>query len=548
MPRAAYLLVPIGITFGIWSEWVVFGPGQPRIWLPDLLTGMTILGSGLVAWARRPMSRVGPLLVVTALCWFAGNLAKPLVAASWPTPLLAAVLAEALLASHRAPFAHALLGYPGGRLTKPVERIAAWIVYGSVFVGSVLQFGALALVVATLVAGAAFATYRQAVGQRRRAKSVAFRGAIAVAVALATGVGLRSALGAGPGAGPALLLYELALGGSCVLLAAGLARRESQVATVADIVVELGEVRSGTLGDALAEVLGDPSLEVGYRLGMGDAYVDASGQLLDLPEPSERRAVTRIQREGQDVAVLVHDPSVLDDPALVDAVASAARLASRHAELQAEIRGQLGELRASRRRLVGAGDAERRRLAQRLSDGALRRLDALGAELGSTGRSVDPALESGQRVAHSQRQIAKAVAELDDLVRGLHPSALREGGLAPAIHGLTEHSPIPIYLSIPAVRFPLEIEAGVYFVCAEGLANAFKHAMASRIRVTVRHADGAVTVELSDDGVGGADLGRGSGLLGLADRIEALGGWLTIESPAGGGTRLVVILPLAGGS
>ena len=337
MPRGAYLLLPIGIAFGIWSEWVAYGPGQPRVWLPDLLAGMTILGAGMVAWARRPASRVGPLLALTAMCWFAGNLAKPLLTAAWPTALVAPALAEALLASHRAPFAHALMGFPTGRLATPVERVGVWVAYASVVL-SIWSFGSGALIIAAVAASATFVAYRQTSGRRRRAKLLALQVAAAMAVAVAGGLALRYVLGAEP----ALLLYELAVGGSAVLLAAGLARPETEEAKVADIVVELGEVRSGTLRDALAGILGDPSLEIAYRVATADAYVDASGRPVDLPEPSQGRAITRIERDGEVVAVLVHDPSVLDDPALVDAVASATRLASRNAELQAEIQGPGG--------------------------------------------------------------------------------------------------------------------------------------------------------------------------------------------------------------
>ncbi len=288
MPRGAYLLLPIGIAFGIWSEWVAYGPGQPRVWLPDLLAGMTILGAGTVAWAGRPSSSVGLLLVLTASCWFAGNLAKPLLTAGWPTAAVAPVLAEALLASHRAPLAHSLLGFPSGRLTTPAERVGVSVAYASVVL-SIWSFGSGALIVAAVAVSATFVAFRRSTGRRRRAKLLALQVASALAVAVAAGLALRSVLGVEP----ALLFYELAVSGSAVLLAAGLARPETEEAKVADIVVELGEVRSGTLRDALAGILGDPSLAILYRVATADAYVDASGRPVDLPEPSQRRAITR---------------------------------------------------------------------------------------------------------------------------------------------------------------------------------------------------------------------------------------------------------------
>jgi len=340
---------------------------------------MTILGAGTVAWARRPASRVGPLLALTALCWFAGNLARPVLTAAWPTATIAPALAEALWASHRAPLAHALIGFPSGRLTTRVETVGVWVAYASV-IASIWSPGYGGLIFAAVAACVTFVAYRQAGGRRRRAKLAAVQITAAMAVAISAGFAARSVFGAEP----ALLLYELAISGSAVLLAAALVRPETEGSTVADIVVELGEVRSGTLRDALADILGDPSLEIAYRVAAGDAYVDASGRPVDLPEPSHGRAITPIERDGGVVAVLVHDPSVLDDPALIDAVAATTRLAARNAELQVEIRGQVAELRASRRRLVGAGDAERRRHALRLSQGDPTRpgmLGALGAEV-----------------------------------------------------------------------------------------------------------------------------------------------------------------------
>ena len=481
---------------------------------------------------------------MSGVCWFAGNLAVPLARATGLSSPSLAALAAILVASHRAPFAHAILGYPGGRLAAAVERSMVVITYASVVAAPVLPSEAAALGVAVLVAGSAFVSYRGTRGRERRAKLRAARVATGLAIAVAAGLALRHVLGAGPGAEAAFVLYELALGGSAVLLAAGLARTDTDEVAVADMVVELGEVPSGTLRDALADVLGDPGLEVGYRGGTRDGFLDAAGRPFEIPGPSLHREVTRIVRDGEVVAVLVHDPAVLDDPALVDAVASAARLASRNVELQAEVRGRLAELRASRRRLLDAGEAEGRRLSQRLNDGALRRLESLGDDLGTAMAGLDPSLESGQRMARAKVQVALAVDELQSLSGGLSPRELQAGGLAPALRALAEHSQVPIELDVPDVRLGSEIEAAVYFLCAEGLANMTKHAGASRVRVAVHIGERAVTVELRDDGIGGADATRGTGLRGLSDRIEALGGRLTIESPPTGGTRLTGELPI----
>ena len=251
-----------------------------------------------------------------------------------------------------------------------------------------------------------------------------------------------------------------------------------------------------------------------------------------------------VASDGQAVAVLGHDPAVLDDPGLVEAVAAAARLAASNAHLQAEVRAQVSELQESRRRLVRAGDEERRRLEQRLHEGAERRLVALGHVLervsGNTSRSRTAEIE------RARGQLARTLADLHDLAGGLHPRALTEQGLAAALASLARRSPVPVELAVPAERLPAEVEAAAYFICSEALANVAKYASASRVVVRVTADDRAALVEIVDDGVGGADPAQGSGLRGLADRVEALDGTFRLESPPGAGTRLSAELPPQG--
>lgn len=548
MPRAAYLAIPLGIAFGAWSELVGPGVGQPRTWVPDLLVGSTILVAGSVAWARGPQSRVGWLLVLCAVCWFVGNLAVVVGSAAAAPPLVGAVVGNAMVASHRALFAHALLSHPTGRLSSLAERIATLVAYASVLGAWIWPFGSVMAVIGLLIPAAAYLSFRRQIGPQRRAKLLAFRLAVIVAAAWLAGPLLRIVLGPAIGAEAANLVYGVAIATSSVVLASGILRPGSDDSSVADLVVELSEMRSGTLRDALAGVLGDPNLEVGYRVANGDSYLDASGRPVTIPDPSLGRTVTRIAREDDEVAVLIHDPAVLDKAAVVDAIAVAAGLAARNAELQAEVRGQINELRASRRRLVGAADAERERLAQRLSGGAMRRIEGLAGSLGSEleqhRSDNDRSSEARRRVLRAREQATDTVADLRRLAAGLHPLDLAEGGLASALHRLTEHSFVPIELAVSQTRLPVDIEAGIYFLCVEGIANATKHAGATRIKVSVQPGASTVLVAVSDDGIGGADPLGGTGLRGLADRIEALGGRLVIESPPTGGTRLAAALPL----
>jgi signal transduction histidine kinase len=204
-------------------------------------------------------------------------------------------------------------------------------------------------------------------------------------------------------------------------------------------------------------------------------------------------------------------------------------------------------LRASRRRILEAGDEERERLERRLHDGAERRLARIAETLrqaGGQGNGMSPAtLEKVDR-AHSQ--LEGTLEELRELARGLNPRALAQLGLEPALASLAERSPVPVEITVRAGGLPPGVEAAVYFVCSEGLANVAKYAVATRVVISVQIHGNALLVEIIDDGVGGADLSHGTGLRGLADRVEALGGEFRVDSTSGRGTRLICEIPVDG--
>jgi len=330
-------------------------------------------------------------------------------------------------------------------------------------------------------------------------------------------------------------------------LLVGLIRAPWERAAVTDLVVELGEARSGTLRDALARALGDPTLEVGYWVPGRNGYVDASGRDLTIPAPGAERRVTRIDRDGQRVAALVHDPSVLEDPGLVEAVAASTRLAASNARLQAAVRAQVAEVVASRRRLLRAGDEERRRLEERLHEGAERRLNDLLRILERAQAESNRDAEAAGRLDRARAQLEQTLGEIHQLAGGLHPRELSDGGLSAALASLAERSHVPVDVEVAAGRLPDDVEAALYFVCSEALANVAKYAAASTVSITVTADDGLLQLAIEDDGVGGADPARGTGLRGLADRIEALGGTFGVDSPVGHGTRVAADLPLDGG-
>ena len=209
------------------------------------------------------------------------------------------------------------------------------------------------------------------------------------------------------------------------------------------------------------------------------------------------------------------------------------------------MRAQLAALRESRRRILDAGDAERQRLELRLREGAEERLEGLAKQLRRARLSArsDAARE---RIERTEAQLARTLEELRRLAHGLHPRVLTEAGLAGALASLSAQAPVHVEVVAPAHNMPAEVEAVAYFLCSEALANITKHASASRVSISVTTGDGRVRIEVEDDGLGGADPASGTGLRGLADRVEALGGTFHLESPPGTGTRLAAEIPLGG--
>jgi signal transduction histidine kinase len=531
------LLWPAGAVLGIAAEWVSFGWDDPRHWVPDLVTGWTLIACGLVAWSRRPESRSGALMTAIGFSWFFGNFAASDVASvEW--------LGAHALYLYRGPLIHLLLTYPSGRIRSRLEAAAVAVGYAAAIVTPVWRSEIATIALCGLLVAVSARLYVQAVGPLRRARLWALWAAGGLALGLAGGAAARLAVPAGEADELALLALEATLCAGAGALLAGLLTPSWQRAAVTDLVVELGESRSGTLPNQLGQALGDPTLEVGYWLPNPGVFVDSEGRPFPLPDGASERSVTMIEAEGRSIAALVHDPAVLDDPGLRDAVASAARLAAANARLQAEVRAQVAELRASRRRLVQAGDEERMRLERRLHEGTRKRLEHLAEDLRQTRLSMrsDAARE---RIERTEAQLARTLEELRELAHGLHPRVLTEAGLAGALGSLAEQAPVQVEVVAAAGKLPAEVEAVAYFLCSEALANIAKHAFASRVLVSVTTRDRRVRIEVEDDGLGGADPVRGTGLLGLADRVEALGGTLHVQSPKGAGTRLAAEIPLS---
>ena len=536
MGRLARLLWLAGFAIGIAAESVAFGWVEPRRWVPDLAVGWTFIGLGLVATDRWPDNRTGHLLVLTGFTWFAGNFA------STDIPIVAWLAGQTSFV-YRGALVHLVLAYPTGRLPDHLSRGVALVAYAASLVGFVASSDVVAIGLGVLLLVATARAYARSVGAARRARTLALRASAALALLL-MGSGALSLVG-GTAVGTATSLgYQVALCGLAGGLFVGLLGRTWERAEVTDLVVGMSEGQAGTLRGELSAALGDPSLELGYWAAEQGEYVDADGRGVTLPPPTSERAVTLIGRGDVPVAALVHDPVLLDEPGLFESVASAARLAASNAELQAELQMRVADLAASRQRLLRARDGERERLERRLQDGAEARLDRL-ARLLATGAASGRSETAKDAVANAQRQLERTKDDLGRLASGLHPRTLSERGLGEALRALSNDSPLEVRFVLPAQGLPGAAQTVAYFVVSEALANAAKHAVASRVDVTVTVMDSYALITVEDDGRGGADP-HGSGLRGLADRVATAGGSLQVDSAPNMGTRLAAKIPLDG--
>jgi signal transduction histidine kinase len=302
---------------------------------------------------------------------------------------------------------------------------------------------------------------------------------------------------------------------------------------LAELLRELRGMRGDALQAALGRALGDPDLVLVHAAPDGT-----------LPEPDDRRSVAPVERDGRQFAALVYDALLDDDPELVQAVVAAAAIALENERLQIESQARLAELQASRERIVAAGDAERRRLERNLHDGAQQRLVAVALQLRLIQAHIrgDPSSAEAM-ITSAGDELAQSLGELRELARGIHPAVLDQG-IAPALNSLAARSTVPTAVTCDVrERLPQQVELGMYFVACEALANVAKYAQATAAAVSVARTGRGVAIEIADDGVGGADADGGSGLRGLADRVEALGGHLLVTSPAGAGTVVTADLP-----
>jgi signal transduction histidine kinase len=326
---------------------------------------------------------------------------------------------------------------------------------------------------------------------------------------------------------------------------AGLLRSRLARGGLADLFGRLPAMPPEQLQAALARVLGDPGLVIAFPRMDGRSYIDADGRSVALPAAGGEKSVARVESDGLAVAALVYDRLLDDDPELVEAVGGAVTIALENRRLHAEALDRLAELQSSRERIIAASDAERRRIERNLHDGAQQRLVTLALQLSMLQRQIRDDPEDAEQLAGAaSEELAASLAELRELARGIHPAVLDQG-LSYALEALALRSGVPTTLMDElTARLPQPVEFAAYFVASEALTNVAKHAAATRVCIRVAAAPEMAVIEISDDGIGGASTDLGSGLRGLSDRVEALGGRLTISSTPGAGTTVTARMPL----
>jgi len=684
----AVALAEIGVALAL----ILTSDHESHKWATAALActaGVSFIAAGLVALYRRPENRTGVYLAGVGYLWFLAALTEG--NHDWLFTLGTWLGNLAFI-----PFAALVLAYPTGRLAPRPDKLLVRLTAAFVLIGPPLlllfakqphgcgsECGSSAVVIVeshttevvidtigtAFTVGLVIAVVAVLLRRWRRATPALRRTLLPVYVAgsgtllvlLVSNVLAQISTDAADAVSPLFLVFFAAVPFAFLF---GILRSRLARGSVAALVVSIGQ--GVPLRDAIAEALGDPTLELAFRLDEEQRFVDRDGRTFELPEPGSGRVASIVERDGRPVGALVHDESLCDEPELIESVAAAVALALDNERLEAELRAQYEylntivetarsllvtidtdgvirnvnpatveasgfpsyddvrgrsfwdvfidesertamiarfhaaapdfpaaeyentftnqrgerrviawssapllddhgkvvrivagglditlrkqqeeELRASRSRIVAAGDDARRRLERNLHDGAQQRLVALSLalRLAQAKLTSDPDAADELLVGASE-ELSQALEELRELARGIHPAVLTDRGLRAALEGLATRTPLPVELDLPAERLPAAIEAAAYYVVAESVTNVVKHAQATAVDVRIAAVDGSVVVEVADDGVGAADPQSGSGLRGLSDRLAALDGRLEVESPESGGTRVVAEIPL----
>ena len=582
--RAAALAAALAAAGGVACALSIAAPafhGMPLHPLDELIhagVAAAYIGAGVIALLRRPGNAVGLLMAAVGFLWLVGDLNWIHAPATFTFVALVGKLYQTALA-------HLALVYPAGKFTRPLERQAivalyvwtignnlVWLLFydphadpGSTGCPDNLLLvdddrelaqtisDVTTVVTIILIVGMAVLIirhWRRATHAARRVMAPAIWTVGPAALFIAA----RELGDAAELSGTAArIVYDYLPAGLAVLpfgFLIGLLRSRLAYAQVGALLPELtAQVAPGRVRAALAATLHDPDLELLYWSPAGEVYVDIDGQPHE-PAAGPGRGLSPIDGDSGPLALMIVDKVALDEPELLRSAVAMARLALENERLQAEVRSQLAQLRSTTARIVEAGQDARRRIERDLHDGAQQRLLSLSMTLG---RARTRANDNGDGdlndfLDRAADDLQQAITELRELARGIHPMLLTQEGLASALQALAERAPLPVEVSAPVDRLPEVLEATAYFFVSEAMTNAARHSGASAVWVELTLEAGELVLLVRDDGVGGIDestAASGSGLVGMRDRVIAVGGQMKIASPVGIGTTLVARLPCA---
>lgn len=573
-------LVMLSLFLGVATAWPRLYQ-YPLVALPWALFGAGVVLAGcLLIGEYGHDRRTGLMLIASGLLWPAGwsdpwgGIGPALTTLAGPVALVLSVWA--------------MSRYPDPRLVFRRERLFVWSLMTWVLVGRavMLFFGRpewhgydagawwpriatrpeMEVVVALLELGEVilcigfvvfwFNRARSMTGlERRLAAPVVAAGMMTGIAVMIPQVGIMLSVPPGPmmllwGIESVLLLIVP------VALITGILRGRLSQTAVAALVRGLARgVTPAQVEGALQTTLGDPDLRVYFRNRGGAGDLDVDGEAIESPPGVDDWAVSppgsdrllgvpALSSNGEPMAVIVTRQPIAGQHGLIDAAVAASSIALENAQLQVQLQAQLAAVRAAQIRLTEAGIRERHQMERDLHDGAQQRLLAVRMTLAAAEATQTPEVLASL-LTKAREEVGEALAELRDLARGLHPPLLSQGGLAPAVTAMTERMPLPSTVDLPGRRFPPVAELTAYYVISEGLANVVRHSGADRVSIVGASDEHTLVITLSDNGRGGADLAGGSGLAGLRDRVNAIGGTLRVDSPPGKGTTMTVGLPCA---
>jgi signal transduction histidine kinase len=560
------LIIAVGLTGVVWIVVLINQAGTDQPGLRATLacwTTVPYIVAGAVAWRRRPDSRLGLWMVI------AGYVVV-LTFLSWSSNDFLVTVAEVFDFAPPLMFLIVFLTYPSGRVHTKAERVvitAAGVAAGLTFVylplgydetlltvnaqwpelAERIQDAQLVLMAAALMTGVGLLIGRRIGSPRPLRRWFGYLvDSFSVALLMLAVLYVVNVSAWNVNTEPVRLVMFGLVGAAPVVFLIGLIDQRLGRASIADLMVgSTVTLGPAELQDGVRRSLRDPSARVIYWIPDFDSYADVEGKSVDVDKLADA-FLTPVGEGEHPMALLIHDPALDYETTLLNSVAAATAMFIHKSQLEVELRARVDELRGSRMRILNAEQRERRRLERDLHDGAQQRLLSLSLSLGEIENQIGDDDDLRTRVDEARSEVAASLQELRNLAHGIHPAALIDHGLAVALESLATRAPIPVEVAaVPLEGISRAAELTAFYLVSEALANVAKHSQASTATIDIEIDGVTLVVAVEDNGVGGADARGGSGLRGLADRVEAVGGRLMVWSPPGGGTRLRAEIPNA---